>query len=543
MLITAKFPSWCPECHKPIAVGHKIEWQKGSKAKHPECIKAAPTEEAAISKAAVLESRAETSDIEIPCPAGLSYLNFQKAGISYISKRPSVLLADEMGLGKSIEVLGVINLDPNIHRVLMVVPASLKINWLLEATKWLARKLTVKIVDIPEDLKDVPATDYILVTNYDRLVKAKGELMCQALVSKGFDMFVGDECHFLKNPKASRTKAVLGDKKGNKGLIHSAKRKVLLTGTPLPNRPVEMFPVLSALDPITFGNFFSFAKTYCNAHQETIYIPGGYGETKEVWDFSGASNLEQLQQVLRSSVMLRRLKADVLKELPSKTRQVIVLPQTAETKKAVAEERKAFAEHEKKVEALRLLMEQAKALNNKEAYAAAAYNLKDAENVAFTEMSRVRHNTAVAKIPQAIEHITDVLESVGKVVCFFHHKDVGAAFKEHFGDSAVMLTGDTPQVLRQAAVDRFQKDASCTLFLGSITASGVGITLTAASTEVFCEMDWVPANITQCEDRCHRIGQKNAVLVQHLVIDDSLDARMIQTVLKKQAIADAALDK
>jgi hypothetical protein len=161
----------------------------------------------------------------------------------------------------------------------------------------------------------------------------------------------------------------------------------------------------------------------------------------------------------------------------------------------------------------------------------------------FNEISRLRHDTAVAKVPAVIAHLEDAIgEGEHKVVLFAHHHDVVNEVREHFGDRCVVLTGETPMADRQAAVDRFQADSNCSLFIGSITAAGVGITLTAASHVVFAELDWVPGNMSQAEDRCHRIGQTDSVLIQHLVLEGSLDAVMARTLVEKQDVIDLALD-
>ncbi len=226
-------------------------------------------------------------------------------------------------------------------------------------------------------------------------------------------------------------------------------------------------------------------------------------------------------------------------ELPAKRRQVIELPQNGASR-AVKAEASAWERHEDALEALQAQVELSKALGNAE-YLEAVQALRKGAQVAFSEISRVRHDTAVAKIPAVIEHLESALEG-GSVICFAHHHDVLDAIFEHFGDQAVKLDGRTPQEARQAAVDKFQTDDSCRLFVGSIQAAGVGLTLTASSHVVFAELDWVPANVSQAEDRAHRIGQKNNVLIQHLVLDESLDAKIAKTIVKKQGVIDSALD-
>jgi SWI/SNF-related matrix-associated actin-dependent regulator 1 of chromatin subfamily A len=163
-------------------------------------------------------------------------------------------------------------------------------------------------------------------------------------------------------------------------------------------------------------------------------------------------------------------------------------------------------------------------------------------NAAFGELAKLRQDTALAKVPLVVDHIKNVLEDSGKLVVFAHHRAVIRELAEPFGDSVVTLTGADDITSRQASVDRFQTDDTCRIFIGSITAAGFGLTLTASAHVIFAELDWVPAHMTQAEDRTHRIGQKDSVLVQHLVLQDSLDARMVGTLIKKQRVIDKVVD-
>jgi len=481
-------------------------------------------------------SKAVDADVVIPKPDGLDYLPYQRGGIAYAMGRPSTLIGDEMGLGKTIQALGVINATPDAKNVLCIVPASLRLNWKKEAEKWLVKSWNYYVV---ETKLPIPADANFIIINYDRLGGTRNAEIFGQLMSRAWDILIVDEAHYVKNAKALRTKAVIGHP-GNKkekvdpveGLTSRATRQLFLTGTPILNRPVELHPLLASLAPAEFGNFFTFAKRYCAAYK------GAYG-----WDFSGASNLEELQERLRATVMVRRLKRDVLKELPAKRRQVIILP-TNGAAKMVKAEQAALESRKEALEAMRLEADYAHASGDKEAYEAAIDGLKEVMAVAFSEMSEVRREVALAKVPKVIEHLENAFASgVEKIVCFGHHRDVCNAIVEHFGASAVRLTGeDTSITARQASVDRFQTDPTCTLFVGSIKAAGVGHTLTAASTVIFAELDWTPANLTQAEDRCHRIGQLESVNVQHLVLDGSIDAHMAQMCIDKQEVADAALD-
>ena len=160
-------------------------------------------------------------------------------------------------------------------------------------------------------------------------------------------------------------------------------------------------------------------------------------------------------------------------------------------------------------------------------------------NASFAEMAKVRQEIAIAKVPYLLEHIKDIDE---KVVVFFHHKEVGRQLKESLGEEAVVLVGDTPAADRQTAVDEFQTNPKVKYFLGSITAAGVGITLTSSSHVVFNELDYRPAMINQAWSRCQRLGQKSNVLVQYFIVEGSLDAKMANDLVKKQEVIDRVLD-
>ena len=438
---------------------------------------------------AIADSQATASDIDIPVPAGLSYLPYQKAGIAYAIKRSSTLIGDEMGLGKTIQAIGVINATAP-KTVLVVCPASLKINWKNEMTKWLVADRDIQIVNGGGE--QIPASPDVIIINYDVLSKHK-----DAINARTWDLVIMDEAHYIKNNTAARTKVAVGIK---------ANRKVVLTGTPITNRPIELQPIAGYLDPATFGNYFKFGVRYAGAHQINI-------GRKTVWDFNGSSNLDELQRVLRQSFMIRRKKDEVLKELPEKVRQIIVLP-NSDYSDQIKKEFETLAD---------------------------AVDETSSEDIEFEQMSGVRHETALAKVNDVVTHVAAIDH---QVVVMAHHKDVVDGIKaglEAAGKSVVTLTGDCNQAHRQNSVETFQA-GNADVFIGTIGAAGVGITLTSASHVVFAELDWVPGNMSQAEDRCHRIGQDSSVLVQHLVVDGSIDARLAQVLVGKQRVLDKALD-
>lgn len=361
-----------------------------------------------------------------------------------------------------------------------------------------------------------------------------------SLMEQQWDLSVWDEAHFIKNRDAARTRAVIGQPAlQKKGIVHQSKRVIFITGSPMPNRPIELWPVCSTCAPDQFPSYRAFLRRYCNAHEEFI------GKNKKILKVDGSSNLEELQEIMRSTFMIRRLKRDVLKDLPPKIRQIVPLMPTEKARRLISEENdiwnKQFGEE---LEIAKIAMANAKETNDDEIYNSLVERLKYIQKIAFTEMSRVRHAVALAKVPSVMEHVESMLkEGIGKIICFAHHNDVIETMLNRWSDIAVSIYSKTKRGDRDLAIEKFQKDPRTKIFIGSIMAAGTGITLTASSNVVFAELDWTPANVTQSEDRAHRIGQLNNVLVQHLVIDGSLDARMAQMIVHKQNLADRALDK
>lgn len=506
-----------------------LSWSKDERTGQWEVCWWQPLDTATVAKenAAVEASRKTSSDFAVPVPEGLTLMPFQRAGVEYMMSHPSTLLADSMGLGKTVQSIGLINCDPTIKRVLVVCPASLKVNWRNELNKWLTRPLRVGVQNAGEpwcgSLCDV------VVLNYDILGKYP------AIYAGVWDLLVADESHYLKSRGAKRTKLLLGAfKKQERDEFPGVKatRRVFATGTPVLNRPVELFPLLEALQPGKWT--FKDKIRYCNGTQ------GRWG-----WDFSGASHLDELQMRLRRDLMCRRLKSEVLTELPAKRRQVIEIAANGASG-AVAEEHEQFRRHEDGLTTLKARAEVARLADDEEGYKAAVEELRNAYRVAFTEMAKVRRDVAVAKVPKVLEHVRNVLEDAKKLVLFVHHHDVTDAMVADLAEFGVeWIDGRTANEDRQPTVDRFNTDPAKRVLVLGIRAAGVGLSV-KASVEVFAELDWTPGIVAQAEDRCHGIGrgiEGEPLLVQHLVLEGSLDAKMAKTIVAKQEIADKALDK
>lgn len=402
---------------------------------------------------------------------------FQKEGVDWLAKRAKVILGDEMGLGKTVQIIGLINRCIGIEKVLVVCPASLKLNWERELGKWLNRNLSIEV------LSGSPKRGYkiesdIVIINYDILTRWESKLL-----AVDWDFLVFDEAHYLKNAKALRSKIALKLK---------ANREVYMSGTPMVNRPSELFNILNKIG--LFDNRKAFDIKYCDAR-----LVSKFG--RRIWENKGASNLDELKQKLKP-VMLRRLKKQVLTELPDKIHQIIELTDCKEVISGVV-----------------------------------WYDGLPKHDSVTPE---VRREAGEAKIKPSIKHIIDVLEEKDKLIVFAHHKTVIDGLSEGLEKfKPLTITGATATSKRQSIVDKFQKNPIHRVIICNIQAAGVGLTLTAADTVVFVELDWVPGNLKQAEDRAHRIGQKRNVLIQYLVapgVDATIGTALATKVKNMEAL-------
>lgn len=443
------------------------------------------------------ESSMETiSNTNIPCPPGLIYRPYQEAGITLAEKRKVCMIADEQGLGKTIQVIGLANLL-GLTRILVVCPASLRLNWKSEFRKWHLVSLDTTAIMSGKD--QIPKTDpviisYDLVTNsfyYDLLMP--------------WELIVLDEAHYLKNPDALRTQMLLGLGR-YESLVNYADRRVFLTGTPIPNKPAEFFPILKTQTPATIKNkgYWKYVKTY------SYVVKNGFGV-----QIKGAKNQEDLYLRLRSSFMIRRLKSQVLKDLPPKQHKLVIFPADKSTRKVLKKE-SDFSSSE--------IIEHGAPVGS--------------------ALPELRREMGEAMAPMVVDYVKDLLESVNKVVLFAHHKSVVDYLTEHLTEyGVVQIVGKTPGKKRQENVDAFQKDPVVRVLVGHIVSAGTGWTLTASSDVVFAEASWVPGENDQAIDRTHRIGQQNKVLAHFLVVEGSISAAVLSSALKKKEDCKPIIDK
>lgn len=415
--------------------------------------------------------------------------NYQKTGVSFLKQRPKALLADPMGAGKSAQAI-VAAKELGLSRILVICPASVKYNWQKEIGKWNS-KATTFIVEGGKS--QILKANYTII-NYDLL--AAKPLFIQ-LISRHYDLIIADEAHYIKNNRAKRTKCVYYPR----GLKDRTDRLWLLTGTPVLNRPVELYSHLKALTPEKMGvysSYLKFCQRFCAAYE------GKWG-----WDVTGASNVPELSRMLEG-FMLRRNKKDILPELPPVTYQTIDLPITKAQIKLNDKER---GEYEKQ------------------------------EGI-LGELASVRRQTGLAKVNSMVDHIQDILEDKQKVAIFAYHRDVISALKEGLKEYLPLeLTGATPAIKRKQAIDKFRTTVDNRVFIGQIQAAGVGIDglQEVCDMIVFAEMTWVPGQMHQAVGRLDRIGQKNPVLVQFLVTPGSIDEDIADSIARKEKVIEVLI--
>ncbi len=422
--------------------------------------------------------------------------SFQMEGVAFLNKRHGrALIADSMGLGKTIQALAYLQLHHQLRPVIIVVPASLKLNWLKEIEAW----MDFENVHIISNKKTYSLQGKnIIIINYDIVTPWINDI-----IKINPEVIILDESHYLKNHKTLRSKAIFK-------ICKNVKKIIALSGTPIINRPIEFYNIINIIEPTLFPNRWAFARKFCAAKHN------GFG-----WDFSGASNTDELHKLLTDTIMIRRLKEDVLSELPAKSISILQFEIDNNKEYKFAVNNFLSWVKEKEGEEKKERAERAKIL------------------VAFEKLKQLAVD---GKLKQCVKWVEDFLESDQKLIIFAVHKKVINFLMDHFKHIAVKLDGSNSSIQRQEAVDQFQNNSKIRLFIGNIKAAGVGITLTAASNVCFFELPWTPAEVEQAADRCHRIGQKNSVNVYHLIAKDTIEESIINLINKKNKILTNILD-
>jgi SNF2 family DNA or RNA helicase len=440
----------------------------------------------------------EMSDEAVALAKGL--YPHQIEGVAFLLGRRRAILADDMGLGKTRQAIVALKHAAPAGPYLVVCPASVKRNW----TREIQIAAPGALAHIVESATAIPTDVEWVVINYDILGKHMA-----ALGRQRWGGLVFDEAHYLKNHTSARSRLarqLAGDAhRGSDPIVY------LLTGTPLTNRPRDLFVLLQLVGHSLGRSFLGFAKRYCAAER------GEYG-----WDTRGASNVDELTVQLHG-VMLRRAKDQVL-ALPPKIRTwlPIAVPKgtgVGDMKKVV----ELLASHDRIAPA-------------------STVDDRRLRGRLLGAVTKARQRVAGAKIAATLDFVTGAVDQGEKVIVFSCFEEPIQELAGRLGGLAVVVTGRTPAGQRQSIVDRFQQEPSVRVFVANILAAGVGLNLTAATQVVFNDLDWVPANLWQAEDRAYRIGQSRTVNVTYMVAANTLDD-FVQTVLeRKAALVSAVVD-
>ena len=452
-----------------------------------------------------LESFMLDSWFEPRCPEGLEFLPFQRYGIYYILKNDRVLLADPMGLGKTVQVIGALNelhARDKMGRVLVVCPARLKLVWKDHLLEWATFKVDVGIATT----SSLP-TNQIVICSYGSLSK-----LIEQTRKVNWGVITVDESHFAKNKDAIRTQALVG-KWSPRITPLKADKIICLSGTPAVSRPIELWTIAKWLCPEGFPLHEEYGKLYC----------GGFLDNSR-WNFKGHSKLDELRVMLRSSIMIRRNKLDALPFLPKVRRQVIRIEPDLKTRNIIKREGE-------QLHSLGVKSSDLESYNYE-----SIVKLIKTVRVKIETYSKDRLEAALSKIPAVIEQLEDCLEYEHKVICFCHHKEVANQIYEYFKHFAIISHSDINDKILDTTEKEFQTNDKVRLLVGTIGTIGVGLTLTKAQHCLFAETPATPGEEDQGTDRLNRIGQLGSVLVQHIVIDGTIDSYLIKLIVAKQNV-------
>jgi SWI/SNF-related matrix-associated actin-dependent regulator of chromatin subfamily A-like protein 1 len=439
----------------------------------------------------------------------------QEEGVKFLLSRKKCILADGMGMGKTIQsTIGA--LESGVEKVLIVCPSSMKIAWkreiesfgetasVINGKQWVSDRFVIINFDI---LKNFHTTKDKRESK--EFIEA-GNLIHNEIVNEKFDMVIVDEAHNLKNHKSIRGKIM-----AEVCVDYGVEYVWLLSGTPVANRPMDFYNLLRLIGSPLVENWVFYAKRYCDGKSFYRKLKNGERAKRKTWLTNGASNLEELAAKTRN-IMLRRTLDDAM-DMPDKKINTIYHELS---KKQWAEYNNLWDEYMQK-----------RRLEKK----------KGSVDRTLVELILLRQYMALQAIPKSIEIAENALEQDQKVIIFTSYAEELEVLQKHFGKQAVVHHGKMNDTQKQVSVDRFQNDDKVRVFIGNIISAGVGITLTAATVEIFNSMDWVPGNVKQAIHRAYRIGQRHPVNVYFNIFKDTIDEKVWKTLFQKTDIIDTIL--
>lgn len=428
----------------------------------------------------------------------------QELGVKFLIKKPKCILADDMGLGKTYQSI-IASLEVKAEKVLIICPANAKINWKREIMNFVDEDEISIIKSGYWNPKKFTIINYDILNKFHTIIdhrrKYEDHEIKRFLVDEGYDLVIMDEAHFIKNPKAQRSKIAIE-------IAKNIPRRWLLSGTPVANRPMDYFNLLSLCDSPITANWQFYAFRYCAAKKFRRK-----GTNKFIWVTDGASNLDELHKRTKN-LILRRKKEDHL-DLPPK----IVSPYYIELDD-MDEYSHVFEEY----------LEWAKSEGK---------NLGAGRHM--VELVVLRKYLAEQKVKHTIELAEQAIESGQKVIIFTNFTHSFDLLMSHFGKLSVGHNGKMNEKQKQNSIDEFQTNPNVMVFVGNLISAGSAITLTAAQIVIMNDLDFVPANHAQAEDRAYRIGQDKTVNIYYPIADNTLDVQIFNILQKKKDIINTVM--
>jgi len=443
--------------------------------------------------------------------AALALYPYQQQGVDFLLRRPVELnrkphrlLADEQGLGKTVQVIAAMA-HLGASSGLIICPASVKYNWARQMVAWgLCNENSIQIIRTG---KDTLGYAPFVVVNYDlAIVPAINKQLAERLYIVG----VLDEVQRLKNMRSKRSKLILGAKLG---VIKNCWWKFLLSGTPVPNRPIEFYALLKTLAPeciAPFTKWVDFGRRFCSGFEAKFGETDP--ETGKKWSFNGASNIDELSDRL-APFMLRRELKDVYRQLPDMVEEVVYLDVDINQHPEVIEQQKD--QRVARTEAFDAELEMPQAT--------------------------IRRIIGESKIPQTVDYIRDYLPTMGKVLVFAYHREVVGQIARQLSDDGtgvLIIQGGVSSELKDKFVQDFINNPEQKVLVAQITAGGEAIDglQKVCSNVIFAELDWSEGGMRQAKSRLHRIGQTEIVKVKYLIAGNSLETVMAATLERKSSV-------
>ncbi|XXQ38299.1 SWI/SNF-related matrix-associated actin-dependent regulator of chromatin subfamily A-like protein 1 [Plasmodiophora brassicae] len=446
-------------------------------------------------------------------------LPFQKSGVAQVVEKfgGRAIIADDMGLGKTVQAIALAAYYTSDWPVLVVVPSSLRFHWRDALMDWLGSRVLEEDIYIVTCGVDFPSKNQLhtvrfLIVAYSLMDKTAPRIEASSWRP---NVVILDESHFIKTPTTQRSKATAP-------IVKQCRRALLLSGTPAMARPIELFAQVDCVRPSLVGSYKPFSIRYCDGKT------GPFG-----WEARGALHLRELNTILVDNVMIRRLKKDVLKDLPPKFREGFTVSDLPPS-----------------------LLKDFKARMD-ELPSSSASDLEDLMGGGHDTrglLAQLYHDTGLAKVPETVKLVATKLQAddTEKFLVFAHHKDVidrlvcsltAEVKKIDSGGVVLRVDGGVSQSVRPSLIRQFQEERKCRVMVLSIQAGSFGVTLTAASNVIFCELSWNPSDLLQAEDRAHRIGQeRSCVNVSYILAKNTLDDLMWPMIKRKLAVLSSTFD-